>query len=180
MRKPREKRGCVRARACTGCGPRSTSSKEVSAGGARDLWGQMSLGHQHRPQVSVLHIPTREVTGQVLFQGSPWSFSLPALSVTRGWPAVSIFLLPVTHVCTGRSSPTPTPSASSSFHTWLPRQRAWQTQRPWLQRDPRHSSFSGTGFSSSFPMQSATSMILFTQENKMLFLFRLPKVSLYV
>lgn len=84
-----------------------------------------------------------------------------------GWPAIFIFLLPITQMCTWCSCyPRPCPSASSSFYIWLPRQRAWQTQRPWLQRDPRHSSFLGTGFSSSFPTQSATSVILFTQENK--------------
>lgn len=83
-----------------------------------------------------------------------------------GRPAVFIFLLPITHVYLVLLLPRPCPSASSPFYIWLPRQRAWQTQRPWLQRDPRHSSFLGTGFSSSFPTQSATSVILFTQESK--------------
>lgn len=91
--------------------------------------------------------------------------SLPSEAL-GGWPAVFISLLPITHMCTGAPATPPRPGASSPLLHLAPRQRAWQTRRPWLQRDPRHSSFLGTGFSSSFPTQSATSVILFTQENK--------------
>lgn len=152
--------------------------------GHQRLLGTDFTPQKYCPSVFARHVSAVELIDQVLFQGSShrtWSFPLPCPSVT-GRVTSCVHLSTSHHTDLTWCSCLPRPSASSLPSASAPhRQCAWQTQSPWLQRV--HSTLTHSRavvfFPPPFQSESATLMILFIQKNKRLFLFPLPKVSLY-